>query len=223
VDSFLAGLERAWWSVDLPGVRPHPVARATYSAFDWRLLPPMPGWVTDGYAWLASSPMPEESTLAQASDGVQRDIGDWDAWAEHGSGSLVPQEFVRFARSLGLRRHLRSPTWCVFDLGDHSVEVTGGRLIHFLSDSQWVLHWLLFVGDSGAQAVVTTAFPAGFELPPDVLELYADTAGYEICADTFLEFIWRFWIENEIWFKLSLEKQPLTPAQADYVKHYEAT
>jgi hypothetical protein len=82
---------------------------------------------------------------------------------------------------------------------------------------------VILVTGMRAQAVVATAFPAGFELPPDVLELYADTAGYEICADTFLEFIWRFWIENEIWFKLSLEKQPLTPAQADYVKHYEPT
>jgi hypothetical protein len=221
VDSFLAGLARCWWSVDLPGTRPHPVRYATYSAFDWRLLPPMPGWISDDYAWLASSRLHEESTLARAYDGAQRDIGRWDAWAEHGCGTRAPREFVRFARDRSLRRHLRSPTWCVFDLADHSVQVPGGRLIHFLSDSQWVRHWLLFIGDQGTQTVVTTGFPAGFELPPDVLELYADAAGYEICADTFLEFIWRLWIENEIWFTLTEEKQPLTPAQADYVNHYQ--
>jgi len=222
VESFLAGLERSWWSVDLPGARPRPSKYATYSAFDWRLLPPMPAWVTDDYAWLACSQVHEGSTLAEESDAVQRDIGRWDAWTEHGCGSRVPQDFARFVRDRSLRRHLRSATWCFFDLGDHSVQVPGGRLIHFLSDSQWVQHWLLFVGDSGAQAVVTTGFPAGFELGDEVRELYADTAGYEICADTFLEFIWRFWIENEIWFALCGEKQPLTPAQDDYVRHYTA-
>jgi hypothetical protein len=50
--------------------------------------------------------------------------------------------------------------------------------------------------------------------------VYADTKGYQICADTFLEFIWRFWIENEIWFVLSVDKQPLTPAQDKYIRHY---
>ena len=38
--SFLAGFARSWWSIDLPDVRPHPAKNTTYSAFDWRLLPP---------------------------------------------------------------------------------------------------------------------------------------------------------------------------------------
>ena len=43
--SFLAGLDRTWWSVELPGVRLHR-RPATYSAFDWRTQPPSPSWVT---------------------------------------------------------------------------------------------------------------------------------------------------------------------------------
>jgi hypothetical protein len=180
----------------------------------------MPGQVTKDYAWLASSRLHDGSTLARPYDGAQHDIGCWDAWAEDGRGPRAPGEFARFARDRNHRRHLRSATWCVFDLADRTVEVPGGRLIHFLSDSQWVRHWLLFVGETATQAVVTTGFPAGYELPPDVLALYADTAGFEICAATFLEFIWRFWTENEIWYTLTEEKQPLTPAQDDYVNHY---
>ena len=94
---------------------------------------------------------------------MQHDIGEWNVWAEHLGGARVPPEFVRFVVDRNPRRHLRSATACEFDLGDHSVEVPGRRLIHFLSDSQWVLHWLLFAGDTGAQAVVTTAYPVGFD------------------------------------------------------------
>ena len=203
-------LGRSWPSVALPGVRPYPVKLTTYWSFDWGGLPPTPGWVTDDYGWLASSPVHEDSTLALASDGAQHDIGEWDAWSSHVDGLLVPEEFIKFARDPSLRRHLRSATYCVFDLADHSVQVPGGRLIHFLSDSQWVRHWLLFTGDYGGQAVVTTRYPEGFDLSPEDLEAFADTAGYEICADTFLEFIWRFWIENEIWYTLSVDKRPLS-------------
>jgi hypothetical protein len=217
---FLTGLSRSWPSVELPGARPHPGRYATYSPFDWDRLPPVPEWVTADYSWLTASPEHADSTLALAYDGAQHDIGEWDTWAGPLGGSEVPDEFVRFARDPGLRRHLRSATDCVFDLGDHSVQVPGGRLVHFLSDSQWIRHWLVFTGDSGKQAVVTTVYPACFDLSPDDMEAYADTKGYQICADTFLEFIWRFWIENEIWFALSVGKQPLTPAQDEYIRHY---
>lgn len=81
-------------------------------------------------------------------------------------------------------------------------------------------HWLLFAGDHGGQAVVTTRYPEGFDLSREDLEAFADTAGYEICADTFLEFIWRFWIENEIWYTLSVDKRLLSPSQDEYVRHY---
>ena len=36
-----------------------------------------------------------------------------------------------------------------------------------------------------------------------------------VCADTFSEFLYRFWVENTIWF--SVYKQlPLTPIQEEY-------
>ena len=45
----------------------------------------------------------------------------------------------------------------------------------------------------------------------------------KFCSETFLEFIWRFWVENEIWHKRSLKEQPpLTFAETDYLNHYEA-
>jgi hypothetical protein len=100
--------------------------------------------------------------------------------------------------------------------------VPGGQLVHFLSDSQWIRHWLLFTG-AGEQAVVTTDFPVGFELTLEDRQVYPGKPAYEICAGNFLEFLWRFWIENEIWYGLALEDHALTPGQRCYVNYYRAT
>lgn len=118
-----------------------------------------------------------------------------------------------------LRRHLRSATDCYFDLGDHVVPVPGGQLVHFLSDSQWVRHWLLYAG-TDEHAVVTTDFPAAFELTPEDRQAYPGEPAYEICTSTFLEFLWRFWTENEIWYGLALHDHALTPGQRSYADHY---
>jgi hypothetical protein len=40
------------------------------------------------------------------------------------------------------------------------------------------------------------------------------------CVASFSEFLYRFWIENEIWFALALEKWPLTSEQEGYANHY---
>jgi hypothetical protein len=162
--SFLTGLAHSWWSVELPGARPHGTRYATYSAYDWRRLPPVPGWVTEDYAWLLASPEHESSSLAQPSDAARRDLADWEDLAALGPGPQMPAAFRRLAGELALRRHLPSATDSYFDLGDHAMEVAGGRLVHFMSDSQWIRQWLLFVADAGEQAVVTTDFPAGFDL-----------------------------------------------------------
>lgn len=219
--SFVTDLARSWWSVELPGVRPHGARYATYSAFDWR-LPPVPGWVTADYSWLASSPVHAGSSLAGPFDAASCDLADWEDIAERTAGVQMPADFLDFARDPALRCHLRSATDCYFDLGDHVVEVPGGRLVHFLSCSQWIRHWLLFVGVR-EQAVVTTAFPVGFALTPEGRQAHPGQPAYEICAGTFLEFIWRFWIENEIWFALALKDHPLTSSQRRYVNYYLAT
>ena len=118
---------------------------------------------------------------------------------------------------------------CYLDLADAVVPVrNGGVLIHFLSDSQFCLHWLLYVGGNGAEAVVATAAPYGFEHS----ELWDEGAQVRstfvpgedpdacACAASFSEFLYRLWIENEIFFKLAIDRCPLTEEQQRYVDHY---
>ena len=103
----------------------------------------------------------------------------------------------------------RAPQTRHLDLADSAVPVSsGGWLIHFLSDSQWVLHWLLYTGTDGAEAVVVTRRELGFELGEDGDEevprvFEAGSGQAEVCTESLSEFVYRFWIENEIWFRVN--------------------
>jgi hypothetical protein len=106
------------------------------------------------------------------------------------------------------------------------VALDDGLLVHFLSDSQWVCHWLLYSGPGG-EAVVVSHDPLGFELGEDEVtlrELSSATMDASVCAESFSEFLYRFWIENEIWFGLAapglLRRPELTDEQRRYVEHY---
>jgi hypothetical protein len=218
VTSFRASLPRAWWSHDLPRVRPHPARYATYSRFDYDLLPPVPGWADDGLGWLKAAPLHADSALAARCEWARRDIAD----LRPAESIRLPESFLQLASEAGPRQHLRSVTGCYFDLGDHVLEVPGGELLHFLSDSQWTRHWLLYTG-TGGTAVVTTDVPAGFVLDPADNEAYGTGAGYELCADGFAEFVWRFWTENELWLALQHGSLPAAGALRDYAAHYANT
>jgi hypothetical protein len=135
-----------------------------------------------------------------------------------GRDIAVPAAFSQFTTDPSLRKRLRSATACYLDLGDSLVVVEGGgALIHFLSDQQWVLHWSLFVGPGPSGCVIATSEPLGFM--DDGIEHFAFSPGSDdavICAASFSEFIYRFWVENEIWFALH-EGRDLTAEQLGYV------
>jgi hypothetical protein len=117
---------------------------------------------------------------------------------------------------------VRSSTWCFLDLGDFVASTPdGGTLVHVLSDSQWVAHWLLYSGPGG-EAVVGTRDPVGFDVEPEetIRVLDPDRTEAWVCAESFAEFLYRFWIENEIWHALSDGQPPLTGEQRRYAEHY---
>jgi hypothetical protein len=100
-------------------------------------------------------------------------------------------------------------------------------LIHFLSDQQWVLHWLLYLGPDGSEAVVVSPEPIGFgdgeNLSPRPVDLGAAQAVLAVCSDSFEEFLYRFWIENELFFGLAVDAMPfeaLPPDLRAYAERY---
>jgi hypothetical protein len=234
------GIPREWPSIDLPGYRDHPKA-ATYSVFEYDRLPPIERHLDDGLSWLLSQPAVEYSLAGghiYEGEPVRSAVGaELDALTDAISLRLPPA-FETFVRTREPRSRVRSCTACYLDLGDFTVAVGDrGWLIHFLSDQQWVRHWLLYVDRDGTEAVVSTYPPYGFsfadadeepEWASDFDPLAADVfkAGASesvICAESFSEFLYRFWIENEIWYALGGSDESthdLTPEQRRYSEHY---
>jgi hypothetical protein len=113
------------------------------------------------------------------------------------------------------------------DVADYAVKTKGaseGHLIHFLSDSQWCVHWYIHIDCLGKEFVVATPDAYGFEFESPGENVAIDLAKEDtrFCASTFTEFIYRFWLENEIWFALARDKRPLTAIEQAYVDHYSA-
>jgi hypothetical protein len=225
----LESLPRQWWSIELPGYRPPREEFATYRAFATANLPPLGRLLDEQFEWLREQP-PLEGSLAERSAHAARPATVENLHDLLSPKSVpVPAPFEAFIGSPELHSRVRSCTDCYLDLADFVTPVAGGgSLVHFLSDSQWVLHWLLYT-DSDAAVVVVTELPLGFEtddnrvevFDPSQLEVSQDPElAAAVCAESCTEFVYRFWIEKEIWFALAHDRRPLTEEQRAYVEHY---
>ena len=103
--------------------------------------------------------------------------------------------------------------------------------MHFLSDSQSCAHWYLHVLTNGDHVVLESENLYGLQIensqwienPACRLER-VDLKGLDFayCAPTFSEFLYRFWIENEIWYALldDASRRSLNALELKYVGHY---
>jgi len=186
----LPSLPRAWWSTDLPGYREHSRPFATYSPFPYSDLPKIEPPLDPGLEWLLAQPKVQGSLgNVDPGDPVPERSATGSQLAALVGGTTVelPPAFRTFVSEPGPRLRVRSATACYLDLGEFRVEVAGGgSLIHFLSDQQWLLHWLLFVGADGSEAVIVTERPLGFEADDRRFARFdpaSDDAS--VCAETF--------------------------------------
>ena len=223
------GMKTGWWSFELPRYRPHP-RRSTYSLFSYEDLPPISEKLDDNFEWLWSQPIKKRSLLEGcASDGSTPDLSKLAEIAAEIPVRL-PSPFTVFMDSTKLHHRIRSCTDCYLELPEYVVETKGrieGYLIHFLSDSQWVGHWYIHVDHDGHHFVVTSRNAYGFLCGDEYGSMGAKKIDLEVediwlCAPSFTEFIYRFWLENEIWYSLTLDKRPLTQIEQVYVDGYSA-
>jgi hypothetical protein len=220
----LPGLSRRWWTIGVPGVLER--RGATYWPLPLDALPTV-GRAFDGtLRWLLDAPNHDPSLQCGPDDPAVRDA---DAGGLHAiaAGLSLPTAFGRFIEDPEPRRHIRSATACYLDLAQFAVGVNdGGLLIHFLSDQQWVLHWLLYVGPDGSEAVVVSPNPLGFddgELEPLRVVRLEDAEGWlAVCSESFEAFLYRYWIEHELFFRLAVDRMPLEALPAELRSYAEA-
>ena len=203
-------LPRLWPTIDLPGIA---ARNRTYWTVDLDALPPIAPMLDGSLGWLLDAPAHRPSLERGPDDPAERDA-DREGLRALQAPADLPAAFQRFIDDAEPRRHIRSATACYLDLGQFQVAVKGGgTLIHFLSDQQWVLHWLLYVGPAGEEAVVASAEPLGFDdgetEPVHDLDPEAWRESLAVCGDSFERFLYHYWAMNELFFLIAVDRTGL--------------
>ena len=212
----LRKLHRSWWFCGLEGLRPlH--GSVTYGEFDLDDQPDV-GRPDESLSWLETQPEHARWNVYDSDAIPQRRVTTAGLAELVPSHIALPRALTELAARPELQRRIRSATGCYLDLGDFLVRTTheGGYLLHLVSDQQWVQHWLVYLDAEGNESVVTTTEPVGFVLPEDEEwePLPPETSPLDgsfdlhVCADSVAEFLFRFWVENELYFTKGSRKSP---------------
>ena len=223
VEANLTNFEFAWWGT---GIGPAREAGGTYERFQYHDQPPLPVDTLDGtFAWLRQSE-PESSYPYGPM---------WKTFCaeKREQGYFVPGQFERFLSDKDLPARIKSCTDNYFQPppnpnADHptpSAEWEEGLLVSFYADSQYCVLWgILLPRQPGRYAPILAG-------PPDALfpgiwnDAEAGQAydpGKPVLAASQLEqFLFRWWIENEIWFATLWDdgRRRLTPMEQTYIDH----
>ncbi len=215
----------AWWSFDLGKHRP---CDGTYCFYPYDSIPPLDESLLQGnFQWLGNLDESLQTTMSlyerpEAQTKIAARLKNLLVEAARLQLKL-PDPFLKFMGSPTLPDQIPSCTACYFDLSDHIIQLPiedGCYLIRFLNDQQEVLLWYLYLTPESEHCVLVS--PISFDdeelaaIPPDVIR-----QNTFFCAPTFETFLYRFWLENKIWFALD-EKEALTDAQRRYLEHYKS-
>ncbi|MEV6350860.1 hypothetical protein [Actinoplanes sp. NPDC051851] len=203
-----------WWGIDLADVEARPNV-GTYGNYEHRALPPLPFELTGDFAWLAGQRKHREWPIGE--DGYTGGLKKLIKRCAK-RGLTLPPSFVTFMSTPKLQKRVRSSTACYLDLAEKPVPMPAaqGHLITFLADQQGCLYWYLYLADNGAGHAVVSSEDHYAEVEPD------GTEGIEFCAESFEEFIARYWLENEIWFAENEGDEMPEPCRR-YVESYRQT
>lgn len=222
-----------WYSFGLPGYRP---CRSTYEIYPYDDLPPLPeDQFTGKLQWLV--PLDREIDTRMEPDRfpadrrAERDL----YWRElrkqvivsaQQRGISLPDAFLQLLASTELQDHIPSCTDCWFWFST-ILPCPGskdGYIIRFLQDNQGCVAWYLYLSPNGQECVLASSVHL------DMMAAHPETFGNlsqeeameqtYVCALSFEAFLYRFWIENVLWFNLDMRK-PLTKEQQQYLSYYE--
>lgn len=222
-----------WFSFGLPGYRP---CHGTYERYPCDNIPPIPQeQLTGRLQWLVPlnseineemqpyRPTPEQRVeqMPQWTDTLKSIV----ASAQH-LGLALPEAFLRLMSSPELQDRIPSCTACYFNLPQLAFCLGNkeeGYVLRFLHDQQDCVMWHLYLSAHGDECVLAsgTYLDLVYTNPDEVGHITEEEAMEQtwVCAPSFEAFLYRFWMENVIWFNLS-EQKPLTEEQRRYLAFY---
>ncbi|WP_437673004.1 hypothetical protein [Sorangium sp. So ce131] len=195
----------------------------TYTLIPYDQLPELGQDHRDGsFRWLPAPPGRETVLdVHEESNGKRLDLGQLHREAQQ-AGLRIPDAFAVFLTTPEIHRRVPTCTACYLDLSARLLEPPGnqpGRLLRFMNDQQACVLWYLYLPPGDVPAVVAGAPEWHDEASEDSLVDDDDGVVFEqfvLCAPDFETFMYRFWIENAIWYALA-ERRPLTSAQRAYL------
>ncbi|HNF23527.1 MAG TPA: hypothetical protein PKV80_03625 [Leptospiraceae bacterium] len=214
---------KVWWSVSLK----YRKCSDTYGGFPYDTLPPLNKALFKGdFGWLDHMDDDLKRKLSvyrrpEAEERIKKNLSKIQRMAEE-LGISLPEEFVKFMSSEEMRLQIPSCTACYFDLPEKTVRLpikNGGYAVRFLNDQQEIFLWYLYISPDSKTSIIVSSIMFDEEnldeIPEDVL-----ISNIHYSAPSFEEFLYRFWLENSIWYALD-EKKKLTPSQEEYLNHYK--
>ena len=167
-----------WISVQNPEEVDAAATVAFYVGYPYALGIPTPA----GWDWLAERP--EWPTH----------MGNCDSGALSSPALAECPKDIREFFERGLWTRLRTFSFVQFDLGQEFREGLGGRLLALMRDHQDMLYWALLVLPDGTSRIVASPYPLG----RDVDDERITEAPWCCVADSFTDFVFRWWHSNEI-------------------------
>jgi hypothetical protein len=209
-----------WYGIPLPGYREY---NATYRRLAYDSLPPLPDKQFHGdFRWLPEEPWSRKPGCGETEEHHRRWLARLNELLVDASrlGLELPGTFLQYMRS-DLRFRLPSCTGCYYRWPDRIAESPkgGGHLLSFLADSQDCLVWYLYLRHTTNDHCVVVSWDfLGFDDPPEP-QFPDDPDNVFFCAPSFEAFIYRFWIENAIWYALEKDKRTLSAEEMAYAEH----
>lgn len=216
-----------WWSVELGHYRQ---CDGTYELYAYESLPPLPP-LDETYAWLTPLDDLTQGDMAQPNDQsrMTETLKSLEAQARE-LGLTLPRAFTHLLSNSQLYTNIPSATCCWFNLSARIVPCPGDEQAHvigFMNDQQDCVIWYLYLSPDGGHRVLSG---------PEEMQTYLDleereghvalsdfTGDIRVCTRSFIEFIYRYWLENTIYLKLAgFDSAPLTSAESAYIAHYAA-
>lgn len=201
--------------------------KGTYSRVEYRRLPPLP-LSSDPFDWLDELPTRDYSCTLDSDDNRVSEFRSIEAKIQS-LGFGVPEDFGMLITRPDIQAQIPSCTACYLELSDAVTPLPGwpgSYVVRFMNDSQaCVLWYLLFQPSAPIRVLASGSFlerdifdAMEYETEIDEPLRYEDVLNDScICAESFGEFMFRFCIENTIWFALC-DNIPLAPSELAYVE-----
>lgn len=214
----LEGIIKGWYT---PGGELYERDDGTYCFLAFEQLPALDQLLFNGeFQWL----IPREGFEGGVYNGDMKEQLDRIVSSARNLDVEIPDSFQVFFNNSELQKRVPTCTACYLDLSGDIIKFPHSKdtyLLRFLNDQQSVLLWYLCVNAEGEHCVLLSHYYHEEEIQK---ELYGEEIDDEvlinntaICSPSFEEFIYRFWIENILWFCLT-DNLPLNESEQLYLE-----